>query len=207
MAEIWQDAPEFLINRYQGAWQGANGVARALWDREHLYILVCVNDTELDHSNTDPAEQDSIVVYIDERNDKTTEYEDDDAIYQVNIQNETTIIPESAGTGFTSSTQVIDGGYIVEMKIPWRMITPRNEQTIGFDVQINDAKGGVRQSVAIWNDETGRGQNDPSFFGELTLTGGSGLAGWMKVAFWIVVSVAAVVALGAGYFTWKRKKR
>ncbi len=122
-------------------------------------------------------------MYIDERNDKTTEYEDDDAIYQVNIQNETTIIPESAGTGFTSSTQVIDGGYIVEMKIPWRMITPRNEQTIGFDVQINDAKGGVRQSVAIWNDETGRGQNDPSFFGELTLTGGGGLAGWMRVAF------------------------
>ncbi len=56
MAEIWQDAPEFLINRYQGAWQGATGGARALWDREHLYILVRVNDTELDHSNTDPAE-------------------------------------------------------------------------------------------------------------------------------------------------------
>lgn len=207
MDEIWHKAPELIIDRYQGAWQGANGVARALWDREHLYILVQVNDTELDHSNTDPAEQDSIVVYIDERNDKASEYEDDDAIYQVNIQNETTIIPESAGGGFASSTKVIDGGYIVEMRIPWNKITPRNVQTIGFDVQINDAKGGARQSVAIWNDETGRGQEDPSFFGELTLTGGGGLTGWMRVAFWIVVSVAAVGVVGAGYFIWKRKNR
>jgi len=40
---------------------------------------------------------------------------------------------------------------------------------IGFDVQINDAKGGVRQSVANWNDASGNGYQDTSVFGTLTL--------------------------------------
>ena len=40
---------------------------------------------------------------------------------------------------------------------------------IGFDAQINDAKDGIRISVANWNDVSGNGYQDTSVFGTLTL--------------------------------------
>ena len=55
------------------------------------------------------------------------------------------------------------------MKIPFRTITPKADMEIGFDAQINDAKGGIRQSVANWNDPSGNGWQDTSVFGTLML--------------------------------------
>ena len=43
------------------------------------------------------------------------------------------------------------------MKIPFRTITPKADMQIGFDAQINDAKDGIRISVANWNDVSGNG--------------------------------------------------
>ncbi len=60
-------------------------------------------------------------------------------------------------------------GYVVEMAIPWKSVTPEAWETIGFDIQINDARDGARHGVAAWNDYTGGGWQDPSVFGELTL--------------------------------------
>ena len=55
------------------------------------------------------------------------------------------------------------------MKIPFRTITPKADMQIGFDAQINDAKDGIRISVANWNDVSGNGYQDTSVFGTLTL--------------------------------------
>lgn len=46
--EIWSQTAEIPVNRYQTAWQGASGVAKALWDDQYLYVLVQVSDTRLD---------------------------------------------------------------------------------------------------------------------------------------------------------------
>ena len=43
-----------------------------------VYVLIKVNDTQLDKGSANPWEQDSIEVFIDENNAKTTFYEDDD---------------------------------------------------------------------------------------------------------------------------------
>ncbi len=169
--EVWNKTSALPIQRYQTAWHGANGIAKALWDEENLYVLFQVSDSSLDQSNPEAYEQDSVEVFLDENNEKTSFYEKDDGQYRVNFENETTFNPESIEDGFASATHVSGNGYIVEMKIPFKTVTPENNMQIGFDVQINDAQAGSRQSIATWNDTTGVGYQDPSVFGILTLEG------------------------------------
>lgn len=167
--ELWASAPEMSVNRYQMAWQGASGKARALWDDENLYVLIQVNDAQLDKSNANAWEQDSVEIFVDENFGRTTFYEDDDGQYRVNYDNEASFSPVAIGAGFESVTKVNGTNYTIEMKIPFKKITPAGGAKIGFDAQINDAKSGARQSVAAWNDTTGNGYQDTSVFGVLTL--------------------------------------
>ncbi|MFD2328055.1 endo-1,4-beta-xylanase [Cohnella sp. GCM10020058] len=169
---IWSDAPEISIQKFQMAWQGARGAAKALWDEHNLYVLVQVTDNaELDRSSPNAYEQDSVEVFVDENNGKTTSYESDDGQYRVNYMNQTTFNPSSKEAGFESATSISGTNYTVEMKIPLTSITPESNMKLGFDVQVNDGKNGARQSVAAWNDLTGQGYQDTSVFGVLALAG------------------------------------
>lgn len=168
---VWSQTPEIPINRYQLAWQGATGVAKVLWDNKNLYVLIQVSDAQLDDTNADAWLQDSVEIFLDQNNAKTSFYQDDDGQYRINYNNKTTFNPESIKDGFESATKVSGTNYTVEVKIPLKSITPANNMKLGFDVQINDAKDGNRQSVTAWNDTTGTGYMDTSVFGELTLIG------------------------------------
>lgn len=172
--KVWSSAPEIPINTYQSAWQGASGVGKALWDNKNLYVLIQVNDAQLDKSSAAEHEQDSIEVFLDQNNAKTPSYQDDDGQYRVNYDNETSFNPAKIAEGFKSAVHVDGTNYTVEVKIPLNAITPSNNVKLGFDLQINDAKDGARQSVAAWNDTTGTGYMDTSVYGVLTLTGKPG---------------------------------
>jgi endo-1,4-beta-xylanase len=167
--DVWNQAPELSVNRYQMAWQGANGFSKVLWDNENLYVLTKISDSQLDKSSPNPWEQDSVEVFVDQNNGKTSSYENGDGQYRVNFNNETSFNPGSIAAGFKSATKVSSNSYTIEMKIPLDTITPDNNKKIGFDVQINDGKDGARQSAATWNDTTGTGYQDTSVFGVLTL--------------------------------------
>ncbi|WP_204524702.1 endo-1,4-beta-xylanase [Litchfieldia alkalitelluris] len=169
--DVWSNAEELQVNQYQMAWQGANGVSKVLWDNENLYVMIKVSDSKLDKSSPNPWEQDSIEVFLDENNAKTSSYQDDDGQYRVNFDNETSFNPASIAEGFESATHVSGNGYTVEVKIPFKSITPELNAKIGYDLQINDGQDGARQSAASWNDATGVGYQDTSVFGELTLVG------------------------------------
>jgi endo-1,4-beta-xylanase len=171
---VWTTAPELAVNRYQLAWQGASGTARTLWDEQNLYVLIQVSDAQLDKSNANAWEQDSVEIFLDENNGKTTFYQDDDGQFRVNYDNETSFSPAAIGEGFESATKVSGTSYTVEMKIPFKKVTAARGMKIGFDAQINDAKDGARQSVAAWNDTSGNGYQDTSVYGVLTLTGNGG---------------------------------
>lgn len=168
---IWEQTPAMEINRFQMAWQGARGTAKALWDDHNLYVLVQVSDDELDKSSQNAWEQDSVEIFIDQNNAKTTFYQEDDGQYRFNYENTTSFSPEGIGQGVESKTSVSGTNYIVEAKIPLTAVTPSNHIKLGFDVQINDGNSGVRESVAAWNDITGNGYQDTSVYGILTLTG------------------------------------
>lgn len=166
---IWSSTVEIPINRYQMAWQGANGTAKALWDDNFLYVLFQVNNAELDKTSANAYEHDSIEVFLDQNNGKTASYQADDGQYRVNYDNETSFNPASVAEGFVSATQVSGTNYTVEVKIPLTFAAPANDTELGFDVQINDGKAGSRQSVAAWNDTTGQGYQDTSVYGVLKL--------------------------------------
>src|SRR5690606_16648708 len=120
---------------------GATGFGRALWDEENLYVLIEVQDDALDKSNSDPWEQDSIEVFVDQTNSKTTYYQGrNHGQYRVNSDNETSFNLQSIEEGFESATSVSGTNYIVEVKIPFTEITPSKDTVIGFDLQIHDAK-------------------------------------------------------------------
>ncbi|MFD1955481.1 endo-1,4-beta-xylanase, partial [Paenibacillus thailandensis] len=169
--EVWSQAAALPVNRYQSAWQGATGEAKALWDDQYLYVLMQVSDTQLDKASVNAWEQDSIEVFLDQNNDKSFSYQADDGQYRVNFDNETSFNPSSKATGFVSATKVSGTNYTVELKIPFTAVAPANGTKLGFDVQVNDAKDGARQSVAAWNDTTGTGYQDTSVYGILNLIG------------------------------------
>jgi Beta-1,4-xylanase len=168
---VWSQSPEMPINRYQMAWQGATGTAKALWDDHHLYVLIQVADTQLDKSSANVWEQDSVEIFLDPNNAKSRYYQTDDGQYRVNFDNETSFNPASAADGFASATRISGTNYTVEARIPLSSITPVNGTTLGFDAQVNDGKDGARQSAAAWNDTSGTGYMDTSVFGVLTLQG------------------------------------
>src|SRR5690625_6874650 len=55
-----------------------------MWYHDYLYVLVEVTDTELDKTADQPFEQDSVQVFIEESNQKSTFYQDGDGHYRVN---------------------------------------------------------------------------------------------------------------------------
>jgi len=175
---VWNRAEKLPIDRYLSG-NGATGWAKALWDDEHLYVLVKVEDPVLDDSSPNPYEQDSVEVFVDETNSKAASYGPGIGQYRVNFNNVATFNPADVAPGFESRTVVnaTYTGYTVEMKIPFRIITPQNGTKIGFDAQINDGENGSRHTLVKWNDTTDQGWQDPSVFGVLTLIGKPGAPG------------------------------
>ena len=171
--DVWSETAGIPINRYQTAWQGATGTARALWDDSNLYVLIQVSDAQLDKTSANVWEQDSVEIFLDQNNAKTSFHQDDDGQHRINYDNEASFNPPTIASGFESATQVSGTNYTVEVKIPLTAVAPSNDTKLGFDVQINDAKDGARQSVAAWNDTTGNGYMDTSVYGVLTLIGKS----------------------------------
>ncbi len=169
---IWSQVTDVMpINQNLAAWQGATGTAKALWDDKNLYVLIQVSDSVLDKQSVNAWEQDSVEVFVDENNGKTSFYQDDDGQYRVNFDNEASFSPTKIAEGFVSASKVSGTNYTIEMKIPFKSVTPVNSQKIGFDAQINDAKDGARLGAATWNDTTGNGYQDTSMYGILTLAG------------------------------------
>jgi GH35 family endo-1,4-beta-xylanase/peptidoglycan/xylan/chitin deacetylase (PgdA/CDA1 family) len=167
---LWNTVQALPVDQNLMAWQGASGTAKVLWDEKNLYVLVQVQNAEINKASPNAYEQDSVEIFIDEDNQKTSFFRHDDGQYRVNFANERTVNPPSAAQGFDSAAAVQGKSYMVQMKIPFKTIVPAPDTLIGFDVQINGASAqGIRQSVAVWNDTTGNSFQDTSGYGVLKL--------------------------------------
>ncbi|GAB2485637.1 hypothetical protein GCM10008929_08010 [Alkalibacterium psychrotolerans] len=172
--DIWEQAEVLSIDRYQLAWQGAQGVGRVLWDEDNLYVLIDVTTSSIDVSAEEPWEQDSVEVFLEESNDQAESYLTGTSHFRVNTEG-----VESVGDWTENemdSTRVFETNewYSVELAIPWVTLSPSAGDSVGFDLQINDAQSGSRESVAAWNDLSGQGYQNPSVFGELILLADQG---------------------------------
>jgi endo-1,4-beta-xylanase len=143
------------IEGEKNIFQGATAKTWVLWDESALYVYMEVNDPVLSAVDERAYMQDSIEVFIDENNNKTPFYEEDDSQFRVNFKNEQSFGSTGSVDGFESAAQTIEGGYAVELKIPYRSLIAQDGTIIGFDLQVNDDQGsGQRDSIAKWNDPT-----------------------------------------------------
>lgn len=156
------------IEDEENVFQGATAKAWVLWDENALYVYMEVNDPVLSTASGIVYMQDSMEVFIDENNNKTTSYEQDDGQFRVNFKNEQSFGSTGSVDGFESATQIIEDGYAVEVKIPYRSLTSQDGTIIGFDLQVNDDQGsGARDSIAKWNDPTNDSWQSTAGFGVL----------------------------------------
>lgn len=166
--EIWNNANVISTDvNVQGS-NTAKAKVRTLWDKDYIYVLDEVTDSNLDKSSPNAYEQDSVETFIDENNARASAYDGDDAQYRVNYANDQSGAGSRITDKFKSATKTTDNGYIVEMAIPLHNEAVVN-QIMGFDNQVNDAVGGKRVGINTWCDSTGQTWSTMSNVGNLLL--------------------------------------
>lgn len=166
--DIWNTANAISTDVSVQGTDSAKAKVKTLWDKDYIYALYEVTDSNLDKSSENAYEQDSVETFIDENNARTSAYDNDDAQYRVNYDNEQSGGGNRITDKFKSATTKTDNGYIVEMAIPLNSEAVAN-QIIGFDSQVNDAAEGIRNGVNIWCDGTGQTWSTTSNVGNIML--------------------------------------
>ncbi|MBQ1994539.1 MAG: endo-1,4-beta-xylanase, partial [Lachnospiraceae bacterium] len=174
--DAWKDAANIPLLINLGSKVSAN--ASLLWDEEYLYAYVNVTDSVLNSDSANAHEKDSFELFIDENNNKTNSYEDDDKQYRINYLNEHSFNGKKClEENITSFANVTDNGYEIELAIKWTDITPEVGNNIGLELQINDADAtGSRIGTLSWYDVSGQGWSKPGVFGTVTLADKAGEA-------------------------------
>ena len=167
---LWLTANELETNTWVIGSQGATARVRTMWDDQRLYIWAHISDGQLSKVNTNPWEQDSLELFIDQNQARTDSYQPDDGQFRINFDNEQSFRGNAGPHNFVAATRIVDGGYIVEAAITLDHLRPEANLVLGFDVQVNDDNGaGHRTSKVTWHDPTGAGWTSTANFGTLRL--------------------------------------
>jgi endo-1,4-beta-xylanase len=166
---VWLAAPEITTHTWVQGTSGSTARVKTMWDASYMYILAVVTDNRLSKASPNPWEQDSIEVFVDQNNAKTTSYQPDDGQYRVNYANEQSYGGAASADTFVTATTIIPGGYVVEAAIRLDAVQAQENASIGFDVQVNnDEQGnGTRSSVVTWSDPSGLSYRNTSKLGVL----------------------------------------
>lgn len=120
------------------------------WDEEALYVGAEVIDPVLKSSGANLFDRDCLEIYVDGTNSRNPEaYKKSDVYKQF-------LVPfEGAMTeGIERITTLIEGGYTMEVKIPWRVVgkgvTVTEGKQIGFDIDNCDTSGATREAQIGW---------------------------------------------------------
>jgi endo-1,4-beta-xylanase len=167
----WSRASKITTSTWVQGSSGAMAKVKTLWDSGHLYIYAVVTDPVLSDTSSNPWEEDSIEIFVDQNNAKTASYQADDGQYRVNYLNVQSFGGAASADKFRTATRIVPGGYVVEASIALDAIQPYTGTLIGFDFHVNDdgQGNGVRTSVVTWNDPTGQSYQNSSRFGVLQL--------------------------------------
>ncbi len=167
--ELWADAATITTDLWALGNNGATATVKTMWDSNHLYVFAVVSDSLLSKASANAYEQDSIEVFLDQNNGKTSSYESDDGQYRVNFDNERSFGGSTVTTTLTSAAVTTTWGYAVELAITLTDVVPQDGVVVGFDFQVNDDGdgAGARTSIAKWSDPTDSSWQSTSRFGVL----------------------------------------
>jgi len=166
--DLWDKAPIIVPDRISSN-VNTEAVFRVLWDDNAIYVLAEVKDSNLSVQSVNPYMQDSLEIFLDEKNEKTKEYGIDDLHFRVNYENTQSVDVGDLERLFTSA-RITDEGYIIEARVAFKYI-PANDQLLGIELQINEAIGANRIGTINVFDSTNNAWNDTRKFGNILLTG------------------------------------
>ena len=174
---IWKTCPKFLVNQPIAelleidSKEMATATVRLLWDDRYLYALWVVKDSKLSADAGDDWAQDSVELFLDQLQDKSTSYDTDDAQYRVNYEG----IISGQGTGYDeadikAATAKNKKGYVVEMAIRAHAADMKAGTIMGIEFQVNDEHDRAqRDALAKWFHLKDDSWQDTSTFGTLKL--------------------------------------
>lgn len=171
----WKDIPASKLEVKSGSALTTTAETKVSWDADNLYVMVDVTDDALDDTASDAYQQDSTEIFIDELNEKSGSFDDNDKQYRVSYKNLQTFNGTSckAENIVSATKEKEDGkGYYIETAIKWTALSPEAGKLIGLDVQINDSKDGSRLGTLNWYDASGNGYQNPSVYGTAVLADG-----------------------------------
>ncbi|WP_010180706.1 sugar-binding protein [Aquimarina agarilytica] len=164
-----------IENQIVGTSSNQKSQFQTKWDSEYLYILVDVVDDILQNDSEKPYQDDSVEIYIDGDNSKSSSYDQNDhqLIFEYNNQNVYHYPANQQNpTGVTFAQTKTNSGYMIEAKIAWSFIglNPNTGNRLGLDIHINDDDdGGDRDRKTAWNANQDIAWKDTSVFGSLQL--------------------------------------
>lgn len=156
-----------------------SGSFRTLWDTTNLYVLVQVtDDMQRNDSGLQTWNDDSVEIYVDANNDKSSVYASNDYQYRFTWTAASLTVEETkhgAITGVTAVRVATANGYVVEVKLPWSTLGQSSVAVsglLGLDVHINDDDdGGSRDGKKAWFNVVDTSWMDPSTFATARLIG------------------------------------
>jgi len=189
MDAAWATANQYQVaNAVQGVGSptGSSAIWRALWDPQYLYVSVDVNDDQLYHDGPATYQDDSVEVFIDIGNQKTTSYGAGQSQVRFNWdRTDPAMVADHGSTegikfAIVTKPQVDnkDTGYTVEIAYPWTLLYggkggPSLGDLMGFEVQINfDQDGADRDNQLDWFTTGNDTWQNPSKMGTVQLAKG-----------------------------------
>ncbi|MBN2435136.1 MAG: endo-1,4-beta-xylanase [Spirochaetes bacterium] len=152
---VWEKAPIVKTETIVVGDKPSIASVRVLWDKDYLYFLAEVEDSDLFLNAPEKYMNDSFEVFIDENNGKTPVYEQDDFQFRVDYENLLTIGGYSDSSMIKSAAKKAGKGYIVEARFKLQTVKAAPGLVMGLDFQVNQNDGsGQRTAIAKWNDLT-----------------------------------------------------
>jgi endo-1,4-beta-xylanase len=175
---VWAEAATVTTaTTVEGDAAGATAEVRTLWHGNTLYALFDVTDPEIDLSNSDPWNRDSVELFVDLGNTKAGSYGPNDTQIRITADNQLSFGSGNAAAQEArvqaSATTLTGTGYRVEVALA--LIGQSGGQSDvplggtgtfhGIDFQVNDGRAGARTAVHTWAEPTGTGYQNTARWG------------------------------------------
>ena len=134
--------------------QTKSAIAKILWDDNNVYVLVTVEDPEIDETNEAAYYRDSVEIFFDEYNNKYEWGRGNEFQYRTVIDTTAETVGALTdkqywdGEEIKNAIKITDTGYVAEYAIPLHK-APEEGKFAGIEVQVNDASAGSRNGT--WN--------------------------------------------------------
>lgn len=190
--DLWTKAEYTPLNKDLGknisSSRDLSSKYKSLWNADAIYILIDINDDILNSPSNIPSYQrDGVEILIDNDNSKNTNYDGkNDCKFIFNYSKSIGRVlgandvfsngqNNCTGNNVVYSVGLKEGGYSLEIKIPWlslgsKLKTHSQNDLIGFDMFVDDNDGGnVKESVLAYNASTPSIYINPSLWDSVKL--------------------------------------